>query len=369
MAKSKVKKLSDFESKFEQNSGGSYFLNLKTTGNATYVSDKSAWANHYVVIDYSSLNPSEMSKAYAIKQGDDLIFVAEIFKGSKLSKTITTTIQDYYKWSNGVYVENLLAAETSWNSYIRPYWNDRQAWYEYDTQLEKFVWYSGGFTTYHPYTYAQGFITDNEYSGNIAGSKGVDNYVIKDNSVINNIFDEAGNDTYTFDKGSLNGTIYDYKGNDIYGAYRSSFDVEDYAGNDQYKVYYDGNLGVKDYAGNDTYDAYKTDGENYIEDYAGNDVYNAINVDSEFIIDDKEGNDKYFANNVGYFEARDYAGNDSYTAIGLNSPYIHDYKGNDNYNLNQIQGASDDYSRITDDAGKDNYIITNSQYVRHMHYP
>lgn len=377
MAKAKVKKLYSLKDYFQGESNDKFYK-IKTTTDQTYILDKFISNNYYLVLDYSSLKPSELSCSYAIRQGDDLIFVAEIFKGSKLSKTITTTIKEYYLHyqgdSVGIRAIDTLALrnESSFGagngkSYKQFYWNEKTDYLLWNTTDDTFDRYPGGgysYTTYHPYTYAKGIIKDSEYSGNIAGSNGTDNYIITNNGEIEDIYDHSGDDTYTMAKGYINGTIYDYKGNDIYGAYDSSIRAEDFSGNDYYKINYGGNINVTDYAGNDIYSAYKTDGESHIDDFAGNDVYNAINVDSEFFVNDEKGNDKYFASNVYDFEVTDSAGNDSYTVIDLDLPYIHDYKGNDTYNMTNISGASDNYSKIIDDAGNDKYDLNNVDYFK-----
>ena len=103
MAKSSVKKLSDVPKTESKNIYHTYTTNytwpiniykMAVTGNSTYVVDSNAGGdkNHYR-LDYSSLIPSGGScRAFAMRDGEDLIFVAKISDSSnKIIKTVTTT--------------------------------------------------------------------------------------------------------------------------------------------------------------------------------------------------------------------------------------------------------------------------------------
>ena len=369
MAKSKVKKLSSYETLFKENyeNSGSYFYNLKTTSSQTYVVDKVFGFDHYLVVDYSPLNPSKLSKAYAIRENDDLIFVAKIFKGNKLSKTITTTIKDYYKNNNGINVENVLAAEYANGSYYRSYWHNGELYYQFNKETNEFKWYIGGFENYHPYTSVSGIINSKEYSsGYLAGSKKNDYYTVTTDG-IKEIYEEAGNDVYNM-KDAQAEYIRDYAGNDKYIANNTGIVSQDFAGNDSYYATV-GSIYSEDYAGNDKYELYDTDGESEINDYAGNDFYSATEVETELKINDGGGNDKYVANTVGYLGVVDQAGNDDYNLSNITELYLTDgytdnnsndnrketKSGNDKYTLTKVGSNSND-SSIEDSKGNDKYI-------------
>ena len=110
---------------------------------------------------------------------------------------------------------------------------------------------------------------------------------------------------------------------------------------------------INDYSGNDTYKVTKSKGI-YIDDRKGNDKYTVSNCEDlvyssspqNLYIYDREGNDSYNLSNV------------SYTSINVGVNNIYDEKGKDTYNLNAVKNMT-----ILDGAGKDTYIVTNSNHL------
>ena len=252
-----------------------------------------------------------------IRQGNDLVFITLYkHKTTHAVKKITNTIKNYYLADHEITVT-------------------RQYGINLATVDDLF------------YTSASGWIWDlsNSDTNQIYGSKKKDsyNFVQARNSFV---IDEAGNDSYDVKyAGSGNSYYFDLKGNDKYNfvnARNNDFPdiVNDYAGNDKYKVSNKAKVSVTDYKGKDSYEVYD---------------------ESLARINDYNGNDKYTMNNVARGSSvSDYAGNDSYSVSNIlidnNFMNIYDTKGNDKYKFDTITSSSN--KNVEDKSGKDTYNIS-----------
>ena len=331
------------------------------TGNETYLVTSGTGANKYLIMDYSALKPQAGSKAFAIRNGDDLIFVAKIFNGTKITNTITTTFKNYYAVNTaaipGPMIANPLAVDA--NGYFTWYTGDEYyKWNRNNDALE----FAYKYNNYHPYTYVNGNITDKLSGSNaeyLFGSKKNDNYNIV-NGGDNYIVDEAGNDKYYSKYKSGDSSTFgsiDYAGNDTYDMLGTGTDIQDYAGNDTYRMYDEVDGTIKDYAGNDNYQFYTSE-EMSIYDHAGNDSYNVYSPTGMTEIFDYKGNDKYnFVGVSEYTFIDDITGKDTYTFIGSNSTEIYD-SGNsvDKYNFTNTK-----LTNIVDRGGNDVYTMLDEE--------
>ena len=359
---------------------------IKANSDAIYILDQGMYGEYdHWRIDYSDLKPQDGSKAIAIRNGNDLIFKAKIFNGSKITKTVTTTFRDYYLYSKPyvLHIDNKLAS-------MYEYWYNNKSCYEWNGDELRYTY---GMDRYNPYSYQEGYITDAAIN-RIAGSTKSDVYSLASGGSPD-VFDEGGNDKYLVAK-NTSADIKDFAGNDSYVADESSARVYDYAGNDSYTSYRDGSFTIDDYAGNDNYHTYNGYGDTEIYDYKGNDSYKGVVVADGYYAHDYAGNDKYDFTRAQVLEIEDFAGNDKYT---ISSSYpdtvsaepesaptrIYDKKGKDSYNLTDVDyvyivdgtsgkndsgndtynfnkvTATKNYSTVEDYSGNDKYNLTDSK--------
>jgi len=292
-----------------------------------------------------------LDRQYA-RKGNDLIIFAE-FGSSNNYTPVITTVKDYYKYA--------------WD-----YNNDL-------VSINSTSIYNDGAIYNLTNRYAKGNIIDDSAPLTYIGDRSNTTYNFKYSSG-NIIYETAGNDTYNMWN---NATIYDYSGKDKYKIQKSAkiSTLADYKGNDEYSFTSDHYSNVHDYNGNDKYTftnaVMVTTGDdpnaNRINDYSGNDTYK-VTKSKGIYIDDRKGNDKYTVSNcedLVYSSSPqnlyiyDREGNDSYnlsnvsyTSINVGVNNIYDEKGKDTYNLNAVKNMT-----ILDGAGKDTYIVTNSNHL------
>ena len=362
-------------------------------------------------VDISGKNADKYSNIYQnipTQKGKDLVITTIFFTSKMQTKTVTTTIKDYFDTNNllqGIEIKNnfigtdnyVIDRDTVWgknglyaqvsdspnNDYILAP-DLKEAEINLDNSGMDFVYDNKGNDKYKISASTNmffelngndGYFITNESGSVVIDTKGNDQYDSKDSSMLG-ISDFVGNDKYlTEDNGRIIGE--DFKGNDQYELYSNErSEIHDYYGQDKYYIKHsrptNGAPGhqLTDYFGNDYYEI-ENSWALSIKDDKGKDKYIIKNIDtssteitvSNFAINDSLGNDKYELANVKskygqvLSSITDKLGNDKYTVNGSNYFEFLEHSGKDTYNLIGTEENKVSNFYITDYAGNDKYTL------------
>jgi len=315
----------------------------------------------YVLSDFDenlafNLKCDEQANLYAVKDGDDLVFVTKILGENKVLKTVKTIIQNYFTYED----EDFSVKYSNLNNEL--VWDrsdaDNRIVYLQDSAILDYIYLNGGY---------------------VSGNKKSDIYWFDNEDSLATIYDEAGDDKY-YPANKTQSIIYDYSGKDTYNIDpNSKCYITDFLGNDKYQVVYYGRTldenndiniidyngndlyisrhgvyyNVSDFSGNDTYEFIDAETGADVNDEKGNDNYKIVNASGKVTITDKSGKDKYVVSNADDITISDYysKGKDSYELYNSNST-VKDLDGDDKYKV--IGGITN----ITDDKGKETYSLS-----------
>ena len=298
----------------------------------------------------------EKYQNFAVKSGNNLVLTTLFTKDSGKSKTVTTTIKNYFS-------DNAKDYNVIFDSY--------KYYYDLGNDIDTFTIKPNA--TEGTKGLFKVMSEDTEDEDFILGTKGNDTITITAGGG-DWTYDTKGNDTYNNEASDV-AYMYDLSGSETYNTTTQSTTYScDYKGNDKYFLEDDGSfLAAEDYAGNDTYKINSIRGASsadfWINDYKGNDNYSVVSNSGEYSrFNDTKGNDEYYATEAK-LTVVDKGGKDYYELKQITSFDNSDTgKGNDTYRITDCANLSYDDFDIGNSYGNENYTFTNVWFNYEKYY-